>query len=137
MKQDLESCKSLAEQLTSDEQTFTAMQIGKIRKAVCDEEDLDGSGIKPSGVMKIMSSLKKEMDIIETAAPEVVLVKVLHQQTGNKHMLFAMDMETRRKVKILIPFRQKNVLNTKGKRLRVERGLKDGTHLYRYPVRKG
>lgn len=136
MKEELESCKSLAEQLTSPEKTFTAMQVGKIRKSVCADEDLDGNGIKPSGVLKIMASLKREMEIIETAAPELATVKVLHQQTGNKHMLFAMDMETRRKVKVLIPFRQKNVLNTKGKRLKVERGLKDGSYLYRYPVRK-
>ena len=136
MKDELESCKSLAEQLTSPEQAFTAMQVGKIRKAVCLDSDMEGKFIKPSGVLKIMASLRKEMDIIETATPEAIWVKVLHHQTGNKHFLFAMDMETRRKVKVIIPFRQKNVLNNKGKRLKVERGLKDGQSFYRYPVRK-
>jgi len=137
MKEDLESCKSLAEQLTSTEQTFTAMQVGKIRRAVCDDSDMDGKFIKPSGVLKIMASLRKEMDIIETASPEIVTVRVLHHQTGNKHFLFAEDMETHRKVKVIIPFRQKKILNTKGKRLKVERGLKDGQSFYRYPARKG
>lgn len=129
----LESCKSLAEQLGSP---YTAMQVGKIRKAVCSAKDLDGTGIKPSGVLKIMASIKKEMTIIETATPDIVMVTVLHHQTGNKHMLFAMDMETRRKVSVIIPFRQKVHLNTKGKRLKVERGLQNGKNLYRYPPHK-
>lgn len=130
---DLETCKSLAMQLGSP---YTAMRIGKIRKRVCLEEDLEGSRIKPSGVLKIMSSIKKEMDIIETAAPDVVKVRVLHHQTGNKHYLIACDMETKRRVKVLIPARQKSILNVVGKRLNVNRGLHDGKYLYRYPVRK-
>jgi hypothetical protein len=134
MNKGYESCKSLSQQLGSP---YTAMKVGKLRKALCDDEDLEGNYIKPSGVVKIMRSIGREMEIIETASPDIVKVKVLHHQTGNKHFLFAMDLETKRKVKVLIPFRKKQILNTVGKRLNVERGLQDGTNLYRYTNGKG
>lgn len=133
MRDDLESCKSLAEQLGSP---YTAMRVGKIRKEVCDEEDMEGNFIKPSGVLKITASISKEMDIRETASPDIVKVKVLHHKSGNPHIIFAKDTETMRKVPIQVPRRQKQILSTVGKVLTVERGLLDGKALYRYPVSK-
>ena len=133
MKDGLETCKSLAEQLGSP---YTAMRVGKIKNNVCEDEDMEGRYIKPSGVLKITGAITKEMDIKETASPEIVKVKVLHRKSGNPHVIFAMESETKRKVPIQIPRRQKQILSTKGKVLTVERGLLDGKQLYRYPVTK-
>ena len=132
-KEDCWTCKQLAEELGDG---FTAMRVGKIKNNVCDDSDMEGKLIKPSGVLKITSSISREMDIIETASPDVVKVKVLHHKSGNPHIIFAMDTETKRKVPIQIPRRQKQILSTKGKVLTVERGLLDGKYLYRYPVSK-
>ena len=75
-----ETCKSLAEQLGKP---YTAMSIGKLRAAVCSEEDLQGKYILPTGVLKITAQIKGEIDVIEAAAPAIVTVRVLHHQTGN------------------------------------------------------
>lgn len=133
MKEGLESCKSLADQLGPP---YTAMRVGKIRSAVCNASDMDGRFIKPSGILKITQSIKKEMDIIETASPDIVEVKVLHHKSTNPHFIFAKDVETKRKVAVQVPARQKKILATVGKRLTVERGLLDGKKIYRYPVSK-
>jgi len=73
------------------------MSIGKIRSATCSEEDLDGKYILPSGVLKITAQIKGEIDVIEAAAPAVITVRVLHQQTNNPRFLFAEDPDTRQK----------------------------------------
>lgn len=127
-----ETCKSLAEQLGKP---YTAMRIGKLRAAVCSEEDLDGNKILPSGVLKIMAQIKGELDVIEESAPEVVKVRVLHQQTGNPRFIYAEDPDTKRKVRVGVPQRHKDIINQKGKRLKVSRAYKDGKAYYRYPVR--
>lgn len=132
MKEELESCKSLAEQLGSP---YTAMRVGKIRKEVCTEDDMDGRYIKPEGVYKIMQSIKKEMHIIETATPEDVWVRVLHFKTGNKRRIIAEDMETKRKIEVIVPANRKALLDFKGKKFKVQRGLKDGKYTYRYPIK--
>ncbi len=126
-----ETCKSIAEQLGG---TYTAMRIGKLRAAVCTEEDMDGKYILPSGVLKIMGQIKGELDEIEVAEPEVVIVKVLHQQTNNARLIFAEDLETRMKVKVLVPKRHKDIINRTGKILKVNKGEYDGQLQYRYPV---
>lgn len=128
-----ETCKSLAEQLGG---TYTAMRVGKIRAAVCSEEDLQGKYILPSGVLKITQSIKDEIDQIEEVKLDVVTVRVLHHQTGNSRMIFAEDLETRKKVKVLVPQRHKDIINHKGKRLKVNKGLYNGKMQYRYPVAK-
>jgi hypothetical protein len=133
MNKDLETCKSLAEQLGAP---YTAMRVGKIRNAVCSDKDMEGRYIKPSGVLKITASISKEMDIIETASPDIVRVKVLHHKSGNPVIIFAKDLETLGKVAIQIPRREKQILSTVGKVLTVERGLIDGKAIYRYPVSK-
>jgi len=132
MKDGLESCKSLAEQLGPP---YTAMQVGKLRRAVCDEDDMEGKFIKPEGVYKIMQAIKKELHIKETASPEHVWVRVLHHQTGNTRRIFAEDMETHRKVAVLVPANRKKLLNKKGRKLQVERGIQDGEYTYRYPIK--
>lgn len=132
-KSDNETCASLAKQLGAP---YTAMRVGKIRKQVCDDSDMDGNRIKPSGVLKITASISKEMDILETAKLDIIKVKVLHHQSANPAYIFAKDTETKRKVSVMVPRRQKQILSTVGKVLTVERGLKDGKYLYRYPVSK-
>jgi hypothetical protein len=126
-----ETCKSLAAQLGKP---YTAMSIGKLRAAVCSEEDLDGKYILPTGVLKITAQIKGEIKAIETATPDVVTVRVLHHQTGNPRFVFAEDPETRRKVRVSVPKRHKNIVNHVGKRLKVNRIDQDGTAYYRYPA---
>jgi|TARA_R110002033_G_scaffold119357_1_gene162744 hypothetical protein len=131
MKEENETCKSIAEQLGGK---YTAMRIGKLRAALCVKEDLDDKYILPSGVLKIMAQIKIELDDMEKAEPAVVTVRVLHQQTGNPRMLFAEDLETRGKVVVIVPKRHKNIINHKGKLLKVNKGEYDGQLQYRYPA---
>ena len=126
-----ETCTSLAEQLGKP---YTAMSIGKLRAAVCSEEDLDGKYILPTGVLKITAQIKGEMDVIEAAAPDIVTVRVLHQQTGNPRFVFAEDLDTRKKVNVSVPKRHKDIINHVGKRLKVNKVIKDGVPYYRYPA---
>ncbi len=132
MKDDKETCKSIAAQLGSP---YTAMKIGKIRKEVCDESDMNGKEILPTGVLKIMAAIKKEMDIKETASPDVVLVRVLHHKSGNPRRIYAEDTETKRKVSVIVPANRKRLVDVKGKKLKVQRGIQDGQHTYRYPIK--
>jgi len=127
-----ETCKSLAEQLGKP---YTAMSIGKLRAATCSEEDLDGKYILPSGVLKITAQIKGEIDVIEAAAPAVVIVRVLHQQTNNPRFLFAEDPDTRKKVCVSVPARHKDIINQVGKRLKVNKVDQNGTAYYRYPAK--
>ena len=57
--------------------------------------------------LKIMNQIKGEIDVIETASPAVVTVRVLHQQTGNPRFIFAEDLETKKKVVVSVPKRHK------------------------------
>jgi len=132
MKKDKETCKSLAKQLG---EPFTPMRIGKIRKEVCDEDDMDGKEILPSGVLKIMAAIRKEIDIKETASPDVVLVRVLHHKSGNPRRIYAEDTETKRKVSVIVPANRKRLVDIKGKKLKVQRGIQDGEYFYRYPIK--
>ena len=127
-----ETCKSLAEQLGKP---YTAMSIGKLRAATCSEEDLDGKYILPSGVLKITAQIKGEIEVIEAAAPAVVTVRVLHQQTNNPRFLFAEDPDTRKKVCVSVPARHKDIINQVGKRLKVNKVDQNGTAYYRYPAK--
>jgi hypothetical protein len=111
------------------------MSIGKLRAATCSEEDLDGKYILPSGVLKITAQIKGEIDVIEAAAPAVVIVRVLHQQTNNPRFLFAEDPETRKKVCVSVPARHKDIINQVGKRLKVNKVDQNGTAYYRYPAK--
>lgn len=126
-----ETCTSLAEQLGKP---YTAMSIGKLRAAVCSEEDLDGKYILPTGVLKITAQIKGEIDVIEAAALDIVTVRVLHQQTGNPRFVFAEDLDTRKKVNVSVPKRHKDIINHVGKRLKVNKVIKDGVPYYRYPA---
>ena len=126
-----ETCKSLAEQLGKP---YTAMSIGKLRAAVCSEEDLDGKYILPTGVLKITAQIKGEIDVIEAAALDIITVRVLHQQTGNPRFVFAEDLDTRKKVNVSVPKRHKDIINHVGKRLKVNKVIKDGVPYYRYPA---
>jgi len=110
------------------------MSIGKLRAAVCSEEDLDGKYILPTGVLKITAQIKGEIKVIEEAVPAIVTVRVLHHQTNNPRFLFAEDPDTRRKVLVSVPKRHKDIINHVGKRLKVNKVDQDGTAYYRYPA---
>jgi hypothetical protein len=110
------------------------MSIGKLRAAVCSEEDLDGKYILPTGVLKITAQIKGEIDVIEAAALDIITVRVLHQQTGNPRFVFAEDLDTRKKVNVSVPKRHKDIINHVGKRLKVNKVIKDGVPYYRYPA---
>ena len=132
MKDELETCKSLAEQLGG---SYRAMHIGKIRKLVCDDEDLEGTFIKPTGVLKIMAHIRKELDMVENAKTAVVWVRVLHHKTGNTRRIFAEDVETKKKVSVIVPANRKRLLDIKGKKLKVNRGSENGEYTYRFPAK--
>jgi hypothetical protein len=124
-----ETCTTLAKALGKP---YTPSNIGKIKKLVCTPKDIDDNLILPSGVLKITAHIEKDMQTIETATPEIVRVQVLHHQTGNPQYIAAMDLETKRKVHLLVPKNRKNLLNVKGKRLNAERGSDRGNYVYRY-----
>ena len=111
------------------------MHIGKIRKLVCDDEDLEGTFIKPTGVLKIMAHIRKELDMVENAKTDVVWVRVLHHKTGNTRRIFAEDVETKKKVSVIVPANRKRLLDVKGKKLKVNRGSENGEYTYRFPAK--
>jgi hypothetical protein len=127
-----ETCTTIAEQLGKP---YTPMAIGKLRASVCLPADLDGKYILPTGVLKIMAQIKGEIDIIEEAAPEIVTVKVIHHQTGNTRVIFAEDPDTRRKIRVSVPAKWKDIINMAGKRLKVNKVYSDGVAYYRYPAK--
>ena len=131
-REEMETCTSLAEQLG---EPYRAMHIGKIRKLVCDESDLDGTLIKPTGVLKIMAHIKKDMDMIESAKPETVWVRTLHHKSGNPRRVIAEDLERKRRVSVLVPMNRKRLLDIKGKKFKVNRGSENGEYTYRYPAK--
>ena len=124
-----ETCTSLARELGKP---YTPSNIGKIAKLVCEDEDRDENLILPSGVLKITAHIERDMEMIETASPDIVTVQVLHHQTANLQYVMAMDLETKRKVHVLVPRNRKALLNVKGKRFKVERGSEKGSYVYRY-----
>ena len=131
-KEDMETCASLAKQLGDP---YRPMHIGKIRKLVCDKEDLFGKLIKPTGVLKIMAHIKKDMDMVESAKPEAVWVRTLHHKTGNSRRVMAEDLETKKKVSVIVPANRKRLLDVKGKKFKVSRGSENGEYAYRYPAK--
>jgi len=111
------------------------MQIGRIRKEVCTEEDMDGKFIKPSGVVKICAFLNREMEMLETASPDEVKVQVLPHKTSNPRYIFAKDLERKVKVLVSIPKNRKNILQKPRTILTVNRGSENGEFFYRYPTK--
>ena len=111
------------------------MQVGRIRKEVCTDADMDGKAIKPSGVLKITKFLKKEMDMIETASPDKVRVQVLPHKTSNPRFVFAKDLERKVKILVSIPKNRKPILSKPRTILTVNRGSENGEFFYRYPAK--
>ena len=68
------TCGELAKELDK-----TPMQVGRVKKEVCTDSDLDDNEIKPSGIAKILKHYGHEMDVIETASPDVVFVEAIKQ----------------------------------------------------------
>jgi hypothetical protein len=124
-----ETCTSLAKALGKP---YTPSNIGKIKKLVCEDEDMDENLILPSGVLKITAHIEHDMEMIETASPDIVTLQVLHHQTANPQYIMAMDLETKRKIHVLVPRNRKAILNVKGRRFKAERGSEKGSYVYRY-----
>jgi hypothetical protein len=119
--------KELAEQLGK-----TAMHIGRVRKEVCNESDMDGKDILPSGVNKILAFFEKEMEAIETATVDIVKVQVLPLKTANPRFIFAKDLERKVKVRVGVPKNRKPVLDNPRTIHKAERGSEDGEFFYKW-----
>jgi len=111
------------------------LQIGRIRAEVCDEDDMDGKAIKPSGVAKICAFLEQEMVKVETASPDTVRVQVLPHKTSNPRFVYAKDLERKVKVLVSIPKNRKHILQKPRTILTVNRGSENGEFFYRYPTK--
>lgn len=110
----------------------TAMEIGRVRKAVCTDEDMDSKMIKPSGVLKICAHYEHEMEIVENATPDVVEVQVISQPVKNPRWLAGMDLDIKKKALVSVPKNRKDILNKPKKILLVERGSEGGRYFYRW-----
>ena len=86
------TCGELAKKLEK-----TPMQIGRVRNEVCKASDLNGKLIKDSGIAKICKHLKFEMDVVETASPDIVKVVALNQPVENPRWISAKDIERNQK----------------------------------------
>jgi len=111
------------------------LQVGRIRKEVCTDDDMEGKSIKPSGVMKICAFLEREMEVIETASPDKVRVQVLPHETSNPRFIYAKDLERKVKVLVSIPKNRKAILKKPQTILTVNRGSENGEFHYRYPAK--
>lgn len=121
------TCAEIAEALGKK-----PMHIGKVRNEVCHADDLDGRRIKKSGVQKILAHYGREMEIMETATPDVIFVEYIDQPVKNPRWLKAFDRERRKKVNVSIPKNRKQYYAQRGKRFLVERGSEDGKFYYQW-----
>lgn len=119
------TCRELGEVLDK-----LPMHIGKVKKEVCRPCDLEGHRIKQSGVEKILHHYDKEMDIMESATPDIVYVEAIKQPVKNPRWLKAFDRERRQKVNVSIPKNRKEQYAKPRKRFLVERGSEDGNFYY-------
>jgi len=121
------TCGELAKELGK-----LPMQIGRVKNEVCDESDLDGKEIKPSGIAKILNHYKVEMDILENADPDVVYVEAIKQPVANPRWMLAFDRERKQKVMVSVPKNRKDRLSQPRTRFLVERGSQDGKYFYKW-----
>ena len=121
------TCGELAKELDK-----RAMHVGRVRNEVCNESDLDGKEIKPSGIAKILAHYKKEMVVIETATPDVVQVEAIKQPVANPRWMLAFDRERKQKVMVSVPMNRIDRLSQPKTRLTVERGSLDGKYFYKW-----
>lgn len=121
------TCGELAKELGK-----LPMQIGRVKNEVCDESDLDGKEIKPSGIAKILNHYKIEMDILENADPDVVYVEAIKQPVANPRWMLAFDRERKQKVMVSVPKNRKDRLSQPRTRFLVERGSQDGKYFYKW-----
>jgi hypothetical protein len=132
-KTDNITCKKLAEELTVEGGLkFNAMTIGRIRAKVCDESDIEGKEIKPSGVVKICQYLDTELKDRQEAKTEIAQCQVLHQKNTNPRIIVAKDLETKKRCLVSIPIKRKKLLNVPNKHIKCERKAKDGKYQYRW-----
>ena len=108
------------------------MQVGRVKKEVCTDSDLDDNEIKPSGIAKILKHYGHEMDVIETASPDVVYVEAIRQPVANPRWMLAFDRERKQKVMVSVPMNRKDRLSQPKTRLTVERGSLDGKYFYKW-----
>lgn len=121
------TCGELAKELGK-----TPMQVGRVKKEVCTDSDLDDNEIKPSGIAKILKHYGHEMDVIETASPDVVYVEAIKQPVANPRWMLAFDRERKQKVMVSVPKNRKAQLSQPKARILVERGSQDGKYFYKW-----
>jgi len=121
------TCGELAKELGK-----TPMQVGRVKKEVCTDSDLDDNEIKPSGIAKILKHYGHEMDVIETASPDVVYVEAIRQPVANPRWMLAFDRERKQKVMVSVPKNRKAQLSQPKARILVERGSQDGKYFYKW-----
>lgn len=126
-EEELMTCKELGEMLGK-----LPMHIGKVRNEVCSPTDLTGKRIKKSGIDKILHHYEREMEIMESATPDIVFVEAIAQPVKNPRWLRAFDRERRQKVNVSIPKNRKEQYAKPRKRFLVERGSEDGKFVYRW-----
>lgn len=124
---ELYTCKEVGEYLGT-----TAMAIGRMRNEHCSGEDVEGKRIKKSGLQKILDSLKIEMDIIESGAPNLVEVRVIAKPCKSPRHLNAFDIERGVACAVLIPVRDKERLNKPNTRLIVDRQSLTSNYKYEW-----
>lgn len=107
-----------------------ALEIGRVRKAVCTEEDMEGRLIKPSGILKILDYYEIEMSILEEGKPDVVKVQVLRQPVKNPRWISCIDLDLKKKALVNVPKNRKAILDKPKKILLVERGTEKGRFFY-------
>ena len=121
------TCGELAKELGK-----LPMQVGRVRNEVCEESDLDGNEIKPSGISKILKHYEHEMTVVETAQPDVVFVEAIAQPVVNPRWMMAFDRERKQKVMVSVPKNRKDRLSKPKTRILVERGSQDGKYFYKW-----
>jgi len=128
------SCAQLAKQLTADGGLkFNAMQVGKLKKKCCADEDIDEKGkITPQGVVKICEYLSKELDDREAGKEEEVNCQVINQSNTNPRFVVCKDLETKKRCLVGVPIRRKRILDKPGKVLPCLRITKNGQHFYNW-----
>lgn len=128
------SCGYLAKLLTVEGGlSFTAMQIGKVRKKVCDDEDVTSDGkILPSGVVKICKYLDQEIGMRKEAESSEVICRVLHQKTNNPRFVVAQDVETKKRCLVGVPVKRQKQLQRPGLLLKCERIVRNGEYFYNW-----
>lgn len=124
---ELYTCKEVGEYLGT-----TAMAVGRMRNESCDDSDVSGKSIKKSGLQKICDHLGKEMDLIESGAPNLVKVRVIKKPCKSPRHIFAFDIERGVACAVLLPPADKLRMNKPGLIFDVDRQSLTANYKYEW-----